>query len=169
MCKWRFDIIVGPIKLASKDLKRAQVNWSASSVTDQTFKPALAAFSNDFNTRAASSSAVILFIKTYRYIGHFQSPLVPTKRKTNASEANVSGLAFGTTPPRSTNPDYWSFSLFQRACFWIDMASMIKQQSLSFVVESDVNASSIKPSSQAQFDDHFNLELKIYLEEEQWI
>ena len=33
------------------------------------------------------------------------------------------------------------------------MASMIKQQSLS--VNSDANPSSIKPGSQAHFDDHF--------------
>ena len=34
---------------------------------------------------------------------------------------------------------------------------MIKQQSLSFMVDSDVNASSMKPGSQANFDDHFRI------------
>ena len=34
---------------------------------------------------------------------------------------------------------------------------MIKQQSLSFVVDSDANASSIKPGSQAHIDGYFRI------------
>ena len=72
--------VVGPIKFAFRITKVRRLTEMPSAVTDQTFNPALAAFSNDFNTRAAWSSAVILFIKKYP-IGDFQWLFVPTKRK----------------------------------------------------------------------------------------
>ena len=80
---------------------------------------------------------------------------MPTKRKTNASEAN--DLAW-YLKQHHQDSQIQSIGLFHYSKgFAFDMASMIKQQSLSFVADSDGNASSIKPGSQAHFDDHFGI------------